>query len=520
MFTIFAASAAAIVVIAGISTVVVRMNRPAFPHTGQDITGHTEPPRHPPDYGGPTESPPSPALSSDGPAEPGDPTGPAGQDLPARPPTPAGPPVPPVPRPPAIPLSAPIPADIPTARPEDDTETGSEAGTETGVEAVAKADTGTAARAESETDAEATVKAAAEEQPGAIRKPDPEKHRKPSGATDTATDDGPDAPPSPPPPAPPTPAAPSPGDLLPPASGRPGPHFPPPTGGPRLPGGDIGAPFSPTPEDRLYLDDLFGIGGAFELEIAPSLPSPHASGPRPSRSLVFDAAGRTNAGRRGENADGFLIQDRLIAVADGVTASTESRWASALALGAVVGDQAGSPPDPLRGLQDSLEVANQTLREMGRGTPELIGMATALDLVTLAESGGTWVVAFAHVGSGAVYSFTGPEEGRILTTAHRFGEGPPPRAIGTEERLRSEVDRVDALPGSLVVVATNGLTDVLSFPEIQGVVRRHFTAPPHACAGALLDAAYRRSAADDVTVVVARVIEVTHYIWPSTPPMS
>lgn len=265
---------------------------------------------------------------------------------------------------------------------------------------------------------------------------------------------------------------------------------------------------------RNTVDDPFAEDDRGAEEMGWSLPAPDSMGPLPSRALVFDAAGRTNAGGRGENADGFLIQDRLIAVADGVTAATESRWASALALGAVVEDQAGSPPDPLRGLQDSLEVANEVLRRKGRDAPELIGMATTLDLVTLAETGGRWIAAFAHVGGGAVYAFTGPGEGRILTTPHRFGTGPLLRAIGAEETLHSDVDMIDIQPGTLIIVVTNGLTDVLTFPDVRNVVRRHFDAPAHLCAGALLDAAYRRSTGDDVTVVVARVIEVTHYIWP------
>ncbi|GAA3080011.1 PP2C family protein-serine/threonine phosphatase [Streptosporangium carneum] len=249
----------------------------------------------------------------------------------------------------------------------------------------------------------------------------------------------------------------------------------------------------------------------------PSFPLVVPPGPLPSPVLAFDAAGRTNAGNRGANADGFLIQDRLIAVADGVSAATASRWASALALGAVLRGQAGGSPDPLLGLRDSLEAANETLRGAGRDAPELTGMATTLDLVSLAEDDGSWFAAFAHVGDGAVYSFTGPREGQILTTPHSIGGGPLLRAVGAEETLYSDVDRIDVRPGMLIVVATNGLTDVLSFLDVQNVVRRHFDAPPYLCAGALLDAAYRRSTDDDVTVVVARVVEVTGYDWTRSP---
>ncbi|GAA1269093.1 hypothetical protein Psi02_18940 [Planotetraspora silvatica] len=237
--------------------------------------------------------------------------------------------------------------------------------------------------------------------------------------------------------------------------------------------------------------------------------------PRPVPLVKFDAAGRTNAGNQGDNADGYLIQEQLIAMADGIIRATESRWASALALGAVVADQAGDSLDPLQALRDSLEFANATLRGKGEEAPELAGMATSLDVVLLAEIAGAWALVSAHVGSGSIFLFTSPDEGEMLTTPHSVGLGPIVRAVGAADQVTGDVESTAVRPGALVVLASNGLTGVLSFPEIQAVVGRYFHAAPQACAEVLLRLAYRHGPKDDVTVVVARVVRVTGYVWGS-----
>jgi serine/threonine protein phosphatase PrpC len=239
------------------------------------------------------------------------------------------------------------------------------------------------------------------------------------------------------------------------------------------------------------------------------------AGPRPVPLVKFDAAGRTNAGNLGENADGYLIQERLIAMAAGITWATESRWASALALGAVVADQAGNTPDSLQALRDSLEFANGTLRGKGEEIPELAGMATTLDVVLLAEIAGAWALVSAHVGSGSIFLFTSPDEGEMLTTPHSVGRNPVVRAVGAADQVAGDVESTAVRPGALVVLASNGLTGVLSFPEIQAVVGRYFHAAPQACAEVLLRMAYRHGPKDDVTVVVARVVRVMGYVWGS-----
>lgn len=246
---------------------------------------------------------------------------------------------------------------------------------------------------------------------------------------------------------------------------------------------------------------------------APTQPLRSLSGPLRLPMLRFEAAGRTNGGDHGPNADTYLIQDRLLVVADGVSRATASRRASALAAAAVAVERPQDAADPVTAAGASAITANEVLLRTGQERPELAGMATTLDIVALAEVAGEWHLVVAHVGNAIVLLCPPDGEPRLLTRPHAFGKGPLLRAVGAEETLHPDVDAVPVRPGAVVVMATDGLTDVLSTEEIAAAVRWHAGDPPQACADALLRAAYERATKDDTTVVVARVTEAESYLW-------
>ncbi|GHE44307.1 hypothetical protein GCM10017673_53090 [Streptosporangium violaceochromogenes] len=249
-----------------------------------------------------------------------------------------------------------------------------------------------------------------------------------------------------------------------------------------------------------------------------ALALPDWGGPFPHRTLHFEAAGRTNGGEDGENAAAFLVQDGLVAVADGTPSTGEGHRASALALGAVVFGRTWDPFDPVWSLEKSMEVAGDWLRNVSDAVPGSGTMSAHLGAAALSRSGEGWTLAFARAGDVTVYVFPGPDTGEMVTNARPAGRrvsrrGLDRRAAGAPDGLGGEVGTVSAAPGTLVVVGTGGFASALSFPDVQAVVRRNFGASPHTCAGALLDAAYRRRVSGDVTVAVARVTEVTGYGW-------
>lgn len=249
-----------------------------------------------------------------------------------------------------------------------------------------------------------------------------------------------------------------------------------------------------------------------------ALALPDWGGPFPHRTLHFEAAGRTNGGEDGENAAAFLVQDGLVAVADGTPSTGEGHRASALALGAVVFGRTWDPFDPVWSLEKSMEVAGDWLRNVSDAVPGSGTMSAHLGAAALSRSGEEWTLAFARAGDATVYVFPGPDTGEMVTNARPAGRrvsrrGLDRRAAGAPDGLGGEVGTVTAAPGTLVVVGTGGFASALPFPDVQAVVRRNFEASPHTCAGALLDAAYRRRVTGDVTVAVARVTEVTGYGW-------
>jgi serine/threonine protein phosphatase PrpC len=231
-------------------------------------------------------------------------------------------------------------------------------------------------------------------------------------------------------------------------------------------------------------------------------------------TLRFDAAGRTNGGTIGENADGYIVHDRMLALADGVAFADTGPRASALALGTVVVDRPHADDDPIQGLRDCVDHANQTLYQVGQDVETLAGMSTALDVVTLCRLAGDWALAFAHVGNATVCVFPEPDAecGQVLTTPHSFGRGPLLRAVGSDLAVVPDIGTIAVQPGAIVVMASDGLTDVLRFSDILAVVQWHASDPPYECADALLREAYERRTSDSTTVVVAHVREAEGYI--------
>ncbi|MGW4422195.1 protein phosphatase 2C domain-containing protein [Streptosporangium sp. NPDC004631] len=268
------------------------------------------------------------------------------------------------------------------------------------------------------------------------------------------------------------------------------------------------------PRVREKNDGPVGGKGQASLLPLPGLPGfPDWGGPLPFRTLHFDAAGRTNGGEYGENTGGFLLQDELIAVADGISDTGKGRRASALALGAVVSGHARDPLDPVRSLEESLDIADDWLRDASGGAETSEELGAHLSVAAISQVDDVWMLTFAQAGDGVIYVFSQPDMGRMLANVHVSKDDPARRATSAHHGSQGDAETFTATPGALVVIATAGFADALSFSEVQAVIRRNFETPPHLCAGALLDAAYRRCVATNITVAVARVTEVTGYGW-------
>jgi serine/threonine protein phosphatase PrpC len=232
--------------------------------------------------------------------------------------------------------------------------------------------------------------------------------------------------------------------------------------------------------------------------------------------LVFGAA--TDVGRvREGNEDGYLIDEAmgLVALADGMGGHLGGEVASATALEALrAGVTSGNP------LRESIEEANRAVYAKSLTDASLHGMGTTLTAGTLV-TGGTLLIG--HVGDSRAYLF---RDGtlRRLTTDHSHVEelvrdgkitedeaavhpmrSVITRALGIDETVDVDVYPVELAPGDLVVLCSDGLTDMVHEDAIAAELRRESDATR--AATRLVDTANRAGGVDNITVVVIAVTD-------------
>lgn len=276
---------------------------------------------------------------------------------------------------------------------------------------------------------------------------------------------------------------------------------------------------------------------------------------RPASSRVHvDVAGRSHPGKvRPRNEDHFLITrfgryletaatnlpgDQLPArveevgyamiVADGMGGHAAGETASQMAISGLVRLVLASPDwilkfDGSQGEQvqrraiERLQAIHGEILAHARQNPALDGMGTTVTIaVSLADD-----LQIAHVGDSRVYLLRGSSLSR-LTRDHTYVQQLVERGhMSTEEaashRLRHiltgvvggsaaqvavDVDLVRLLDGDLILLCSDGLTDLVTDAEIARLMRETTTAG-QAC-DRLVDLALERGGTDNVTAIVAR----------------
>jgi protein phosphatase len=261
----------------------------------------------------------------------------------------------------------------------------------------------------------------------------------------------------------------------------------------------------------------------------------------------IDRACATAAGARAENQDRCVVGPGLGVVSDGVGGHAGGARAAELTVQAVVGALGGvvaggradgAGPAGAAGVDGGVEAvdegalaaavaaavqaANDAVRAGRAADPAVarMGATVALAAASALDPAGRsrWVVA--HVGDSPAWLVTAAGCSR-LTDDHtltaelvRAGSidaaaaGSHPgrhvlaRAIGPEGRVAPDVVHVELLPGDALVLASDGLADVLGPAAIHGAV----TAAPTAdeAARCLVEASLDAHTTDNVTVAVLR----------------
>jgi serine/threonine protein phosphatase PrpC len=225
-------------------------------------------------------------------------------------------------------------------------------------------------------------------------------------------------------------------------------------------------------------------------------------------ALRLAAAGRTRRGKRGgPNEDAFVVADGLLAVADGVGGEAAGQIASTLAVTTVAQFRPQYAADPREGLRQAVARANTVVREKPGEQPTWLGMACTLDVVVLGrqrETGDRLTVA--HVGDSSVWLQPGRGRPRKLTTPHAIHNGPLLNAVGLKDQIDADLLEEPVGAGDRVVLASDGITKVLTPEQLDGLMTELGKEPPERAADALVEAAALAGARDDTTIVVADLV--------------
>ena len=232
------------------------------------------------------------------------------------------------------------------------------------------------------------------------------------------------------------------------------------------------------------------------------------------------ATGRaTDQGQlRANNEDAFLIDDdhSLYAVADGMGGHRGGEVASRTAIEALRAAFASN-----RELEPAIELANTAVRTRAAGDPNLEGMGTTVTALTVS---GSHELLIGHVGDSRGYLLHLGELSRV-TEDHSLveelvrdgrltpeqAEAHPQRAIvtralGVDDDVDVALYRVPVEPGDRVMLASDGLSDMLRDREIESIARNE--PDPQRAAEALVHAANAAGGHDNITVVIVEVTAV------------
>jgi protein phosphatase len=230
-------------------------------------------------------------------------------------------------------------------------------------------------------------------------------------------------------------------------------------------------------------------------------------------SAVVSDTGR----RRRRNEDQFVCMPPLFAVADGMGGAQAGEVASGLAA-AVLNEAAGDERGEER-VAWLIQEANRRVFQRSSEDESTSGMGTTMTVALV--DGDT--IAFGHVGDSRAYRVRN-EELEQLTDDHslvgelvRSGRLSPEeaeshpqrsvitRALGTEPDVDVDTFTIDAEPGDVYLICSDGLTDMVSPRDVQALLVAN-AGDLDAAAHALVDAANAGGGEDNITVVLFQMV--------------
>jgi protein phosphatase len=253
-------------------------------------------------------------------------------------------------------------------------------------------------------------------------------------------------------------------------------------------------------------EDCFAIA-----ELARTLRVHHTNLPQPGTSLsshrayvflIADGMGGKNAGEVASGLSVATIQDFLL--------NTLKRFSNL---------QASEEQGALRALQEAICQADSRIFEETAKHPEWEGMGTTLTMAFAVN----WRLFVAHAGDSRCYLYSGRKLQQLtqdhtviaeMTRRGAFSAGDIParhpwRHVvtnilgGTRQGVRVEVDSLDLDPDDVLLLCSDGLTEMVPEEQIAAVLQEE-NDPQRACER-LIAEANRLGGKDNVTAIVARI---------------
>ena len=247
--------------------------------------------------------------------------------------------------------------------------------------------------------------------------------------------------------------------------------------------------------------------------------------------------GMTDVGRvRTNNEDSFRILEaqHLFVLSDGMGGEAHGEVASSLAVetiakycaavndnsrGTAAAASIGSWAEKTKRLQSAVSLANNKIYQSAQNNPEQRGMGATVTAAWF-DNGR---LSIAHVGDSRAYLLRGgtlqqlTNDHSLVAEQVRRGLLTPQeaetsemqsvllRALGAHPQVDVDVDEVGIFPRDVLLLCSDGLTRMVTEPEIAGSLQAE--TDPASAARKLIELANERGGVDNVTVIVARFEE-------------
>ena len=260
--------------------------------------------------------------------------------------------------------------------------------------------------------------------------------------------------------------------------------------------------------------------------------------------MEYTGIGKTDVGRkRSGNEDSLCVAEDLglFLVADGMGGHAAGEVASRLAVEtiqewmrkyvrgestALVGQSLTGASDRSNWLLSSIRRASRMIFDAAQAGKEYAGMGTTLvAALTIGDR-----VALAHVGDSRIYRVRDDQivqlskdhsyiqmqiERGIISAEDAQGSQYRhliTRALGLKESVEVDLAEHDVLAGDLLLLCSDGLSDLLEDEEMLAAIREHADDPEKACQ-ALIDQANFKGGDDNITVLLIRAREGKQAGW-------